>query len=121
MNSITDTISSYYFGRNLDGHTVVESAEDTFDDWYSDKYNPNRYSYMKMYGSDEVTEDVANITQTAFPDTLGWDDFASNEEEYKLKYVDRVTAIGGKNFVNWVCNGLYGIDSNTETGIGDNS
>lgn len=119
MTSVYDTLSSYYDCRvDSDGRRVIEALEDSFDDWYTDKYKPNRYTYTKLYKkSGTIQQDTANITQTAFPDTLGWDDFASNEEEYKLKYVDRVTAIGGKNFVNWVSNGLFGVDSTTETGL----
>jgi hypothetical protein len=52
-----------------------------------------------------------------FPDSIGWDEFATPVENWQLKYIDKVTGVGGKNFCNWVCGGFYGVPYNTEAGF----
>jgi len=50
-----------------------------------------------------------DITSVSFPEQLGWDDFATPKEEWEPICFDKVTGVGGRNFCNWVCGGLYGI------------
>lgn len=74
----------------------------------------SRHSYIKLYNSTPIVKDIIKIKSIGFPDTLGWDDFASSQQQYQLKYIDKVCSVGGKNFVNWVANGMYGLDHSNE-------
>lgn len=119
MNYWYDTLSSYYY-KITDGPQITVWGED-FERDYQDS-QASRYSYIKLYKDTAINsafKQPNTITSVGFPETLSWDSFATAEEEYKLSYVDKVTAIGGKNFVNWVCNGLYNVDSNVWIYIAD--
>jgi hypothetical protein len=86
------------------------------------RQNPNRYGYIKMYNTSALPNGKPSdikITSTGFPDSLGWDDFATPVEAWQLKYVDKVTGIGGKSFCNWVCGGMYYAQKDQDSGGAD--
>lgn len=90
-------------------------------DFSENYYSTNkRYSYAKLYNSDssDLPQTTA-ITSISYPETLGWDDFATSAaENYTLKYIDKVCAVGGRNFINWVCGPMYNVtDKETSENI----
>lgn len=111
IDSRGGTILSYYINRDNLHDTYLNN--DLFNDEFRAK-SAGRHSYIKMYGKTNVEETAYKIQSIGFPDTLSWDDFASPQEQYQLKYIDKVCAVGGTNFTNWVSNGLYNIDSQNE-------
>lgn len=94
----------------------VAGGHDFEDRWYDAE---RRFAYSKLYNSysgditkiNSVLNSQYDISNVAFPETLGWNDFAkpSTDSNTELIYIDKITSIGSKNFVNWVCGGLYGI------------
>lgn len=113
MNYWYDTIASYYI-KNTESE--FRMYPDDFEKNYKDA-ETGRYSYVKLYTSQNTDINKDDITSVGFPETLSWDSFATAEEHYNLIYTGKVTAIGGKNFVNWVCNGVYNVDWNGVQGL----
>lgn len=116
------TILSYYIPRNY-LHGNISLDNDAFNTEFREK-SAGRYSYIKMYDHTNLPSwcydnngkiKTYKIESTGFPDTLSWDDFASSKEEYQLKYIDKVCAVGSTNFVNWVSNGVYNMDWQNES------
>lgn len=107
MDSRGGTLFSYYTDKSK---TLLQSYDN--DDFKYNTANDDtaRYTYIKLYGKTTPTISGADVKGLGFPETLQWDDFASAEEKYKLKYTDKVSVVGGKNFVNWVSNGFYNVD-----------
>ena len=105
------TILSYYISNNEFGDKYLNN--DLFNDEFRAK-SAGRHSYIKMYSKINVNKDSYKIQSTGFPDTLSWDDFASPQEQYQLTYIDKVCAVGGTNFTNWVANGIYNVDHQNE-------
>lgn len=103
------TILCYY--NKFSGNQLVDlgGSEDFKDRW--NKGNATRYEYIKLYNQKSInyTGSDIEITSTAYPDSLAWDDFATSADNWQLRYSDHVTGIGGKNFCNWVCGGMYGM------------
>lgn len=115
MNYWLDTLASYY-------HKVTDSTISFYPEGFERNYQDSessRYSYVKLYNKNGLSELLTpvEVNSVGFPETLSWDSFATAEEKFKLQYPDKVTAIGGKNFVNWVCNGLYNIDGQEQIDI----
>lgn len=107
INTFEQTMACYYRRESVPGMDFSGSSD--FKERYG-KNNPNRYEYIKLYNQIQIPDGKPNkieITSTGFPDTLNWDDFATPVENWQLQYVDKVTGVGGKNFCNWVCGGLY--------------
>lgn len=57
-------------------------------------------------------QNAVEVTDTAFPDDLSWDDFANSttsdgKTTWTLSYPDKITAIGDDNYCNWVVNGAF--------------
>lgn len=119
MNYIEDTILSYYKRTGNENNLLLDQ-----DSFLTDYYNSesNRYSYIKLYKYQRLGQSVQHetdeITSVGFPETLSWDSFATPVEEYQTQYSGKITSVGSKSFVNWVCNGLYGVDGNTGMDIG---
>lgn len=104
--------------------TINLSGEHDFEQNFYDA--ERRFAYAKLYYSysgnehphnqqnnktiNEVLNNQYSISNVSFPETLAWDDFASSvaDDSAELIYTDKVSSIGSKNFVNWVCGGLYG-------------
>lgn len=110
INSYEQTVGCYYRESNKT-YVDLSDGADFKQTW--GKENSQRYEYIKMYNIDDIDDipspkpDKIEITSTGFPESLGWDDFATPVENWQLKYVDKVTGVGGKSFCNWVCGGLY--------------
>lgn len=105
-------------GQIMTDYTKAENASqfnqdfNRSEDFKENYYSTNRrYSYAKLYNSDSTDlPDTTSVTSISYPETLGWDDFATaSAEKYTLKYVDKVCAVGGRNYVNWVCGPMYNI------------
>ena len=122
------TILSYYIPReDLNGEIIINN--DKFDAKFRSDI-AGIHQYIKLYknvqlpslyyGQDNNVKSY-KISSTGFPDTLSWDDFASPQEQYQLKYIDKVCAVGGANFVNWVSNGVYNMDWQNEADPDDSS
>lgn len=122
------TILSYYIPReDLNGEIIINN--DKFDAKFRSDI-AGIHQYIKLYnnvqlpllyyGQDSNVKSY-KISSTGFPDTLSWDDFASPQEQYQLKYIDKVCAVGGANFVNWVSNGVYNMDWQNEADPDDSS
>ena len=76
----------------------------------------SKYAYIKLYNN-ELSDKNAQIKYTAFPETLQWDDYANSDSPYQLKYTSKVTAIGDRNYVNWICGGQYDRSIESQSGI----
>lgn len=110
------TVESYYEEGSEHNMSDVPFESD------QKRQNPNRYGYIKMYNTNVLPDGKPSdieITSTGFPDSLSWDDFATSVEAWQLKYVDKVTGIGGKSFCNWVCGGMYYAQKNQDSGGDD--
>lgn len=102
-----DTILTDYVGKTSE-RVSFENEEDFKERFYD---TDKRFAYSKLYYTRPAgcENKQYNINSIGFPDTLNWDDFASPQaENFQLIYTDKVCAVGGKNFVNWVCGGVYG-------------
>jgi hypothetical protein len=96
----------YYDKRGTHNISYVSFKEDP------SRQEVNRYGYIKMYNTSSLPKpdkkpSTITVTSTGFPESLSWDDFATPVENWQLKYVDKITGVGGKSFCNWVCGGLY--------------
>lgn len=113
MDGNVDTLSCYYY-RNPSSYVDGGSAQ--FKETYLPKVNANdRYAYVKLYGLTDISDKSSvDIKSIGFPESLSWDDFADAKETYTLKYTDKLTTVGGKNFCNWVSGGMYGADHDTD-------
>lgn len=101
--------------------------QDFVDNWYGE--SEARFSYAKLYYS--YSNDNANknkieavvnksyaVDKISFPETLLWDDFATNDaEKFELIYTGKITTIGSQNFINWVCGPLQGLTYQTNPNI----
>lgn len=115
INTFEQTMACYYLenkqgnrGNDNKLHMDFSGSSDFKERWGKD--DPNRYEYIKLYNQTQIPigkPDTIEITSTGFPDTLNWDDFATPVENWQLKYIDKVTGVGGRNFCNWICGGLY--------------
>lgn len=119
MNYMYDTILSYY-KKTSDTDQYINLDQDSF---VTDIYNAdsNRYSYIKLYNYRDLNQEQYSndsITSVGFPETLSWDSFATNDDDYHITYPGKITQIDTRTFVNWVCNGLYGVEKNTPMEIG---
>ena len=75
---------------------------------------------MKLYDVEDVKlSKGTDITSISFPQSLSWNDFADAKEEWNLTYVDKVTAVGGRNYCNWVSGGLFGATKDQDLFTGD--
>ena len=114
-----DTMVSDYLDRSF---TTMDfrGGDDEEETWFNlDKI----FSYSKLYYSKDILPDSAEyeIQSTGFPETLNWDDFATPQsEKFQLIYPDKVTAIGGKNFTNWVCGSMFGRTDETKIKLPSN-
>lgn len=115
VESGSGTIVTYYRERKENEGGSITLDFDSTDEFKTRwaAVNGNRYGYIKLYNKTQKASlsgiDKINITSTGYPDSLNWDDFATGVENWQLKYVDHVTGVGGKNFCNWVCGGMYGM------------
>jgi len=117
IDTSVETIMCYYM--KFDELVLNVDGADFQNVW--SKRNADRFEYIKLYNYikdeggahawadflDTIPSNI-KIENTAYPDSLGWDDFATVAEDWTLKYTDKLTAIGTKNFCNWVSGGLYG-------------
>lgn len=78
-----------------------------------------RYAYAKLYYDyqGQMPNIIGNeykVSSIGFPETLNWNDFAKpSADKLELLYVDKISNVGGANFVNWVCGQLYGSTDQT--------
>ena len=113
-----DALMQDYISASQAAQEVSVTGRNDFQDSLYDI--EKRYAYSKLYytysgqGEDKIAEEKTksyNVSSISFPETLDWNDFATSSADaakMELIYIDKVTNIGGKNFVNWVCGGLYG-------------
>lgn len=114
MNTMNSTFC-YYDKRGTHNISYVSFKEDP------SRQEVNRYGYIKMYNTSSLPKpdekpSTITVTSTGFPESLSWDDFATPVENWQLKYVDKITGVGGKSFCNWVCGGLYYAQKDQECG-----
>lgn len=111
---VSDYIDSSYTSFDFRG------GDESEENWFNlDK----TFSYAKLYyGKNTLPETTEHeIDSVGFPETLSWDDFATPQaEKFQLIYPDKVTAIGGKNFTNWVCGSIYGRTDETKIKLPSN-
>ena len=127
IDTSVETIMCYYM--KFDELVLNVDGADFQNVW--SKRNADRFEYIKLYNYikdeggahawadflDTIPSNI-KIENTAYPDSLGWDDFATVAEDWTLKYTDKLTAIGTKNFCNWVSGGLYGTKDEAQVGEG---
>ena len=108
INTLEETIACYYTDDTLVANL---SGSSDFKERHTGN-DSNRFQYIKLYNKHNIQNKPQNgikITSVGYPDSINWDDFATPVENWQLKYIDHVTGIGGRNFCNWVCGGLYGV------------
>lgn len=103
--SIDNVMCFYEIGENGEPRDFYDTGEE-----FAFKYSTmaNRFAYIKLYDAKTTTKETEDITSVAFPEQLDWNDFGDVKEEWVSSYQNKVTAISGKNFCNWVCGGLIG-------------
>lgn len=120
IDSRGGTMLSYYYRDDSDvfnNHTLEVTNDDVTSQFLSDGDRNSRYGYIKLYNNIDLpdTFEISKVKSIGFPNTLDWDDFATPSETYQLTYTDKVCAVGGTNFVNWVSNGIYGMEGLNES------
>ena len=127
--NVYETTIGYYCDEDFKSSS--RPVGDNFLTYYQSR--KNRYQYIKLYESSnnvlvngyndymdekkvkskDVSEYKYEILQTAFPESMQWNEFADSTKPEKgvwpLKYTDKITSIGNRNFNNWVSGGGYGI------------
>lgn len=105
FSSTYGTLSGVYSYIKLYESSNSVCIQDVDKDPFYQLTNPN------IYKKTISNQNSYDISYTAFPKTLGWDDLAAQTQnenkQYPLKYVDSKTSIGGQNFCNFVSGGLY--------------
>lgn len=107
IDSPYDPLFCYYKQARNYPLTIDDNIENAFDS----SVEKFRYQYAKLYNQNTIEglQSTYNVEATGFPETLNWDDFATSQNEnYQLIYEDKVCAVGGRNFVNWVCGPVFG-------------
>lgn len=65
--------------------------------------------------SEVSVKNTVGVDDIAFPEDLGWDDFAKSSSDkdgeitWNLTYPDKITTIGSENYCNWTTNGSFNI------------
>lgn len=72
----------------------------------------DRYSYIKLYRSENMSFETVNIDQFKPANTYKWNEFAEKGTDgddviYYTTYNNKMTSVGGDNFNNWVTGGSY--------------
>lgn len=120
ISTWSDTILTDYVRSNI-ADIDFRGGSDFKENWYDTE---KRFAYSKLYYDREggCENKIYNVNAISFPETLNWDDFATPQaEKFQLVYSDKVSAIGGKNFVNWVCGGMFGRTDQTTNKIDVNN